>query len=132
MSSQWDAANPTAANGVTDKMIHDAEIRARTAKAKPLTVADVEAEMRCGVANPKSYAIYSAATADQLRNYLDKLNDGRKKDPKRFGISAEVGGFAGLTQGISSTVPNFTGPILNTFKAYYLIALQKRVCIMEA
>lgn len=129
MSSQWDAANPTAANGVTDQMIRDAETRARTAKAKPITVADVEAEMRRGVANPKSYALYSAATADQLRNYLDKLNEGRKKDPKRFGISAEVGGFGALTQGISSTVPNFTGPILNAFKAYYLVALQKRVRI---
>jgi hypothetical protein len=128
MSSQWDAANPTAANGVTDKMIADYEARARTAKARPLTVADVEASMRLGIASPKTYALYSAATADQLRNYLEKLNDGRKKDPKRFGITAEAGGLAALTQSISPAVPNFTGPILNAFKAYYLVALQKRVC----
>ena len=63
-SSQRDAAN-----GVIDQMIKDTETRARATKAKPLTIADIEAVMRLGVANSKIYAMYSAATADQFRNY---------------------------------------------------------------
>ena len=50
-------------------MIKDTETRARATKAKPLTIADIEAVMCLGVADSKMYAMYSAATADQLRNY---------------------------------------------------------------
>ena len=51
-SSQRDAAN-----GVIDQMIKDTETRARATKAKPLTIADIEAVMRLGVANSKIYML---------------------------------------------------------------------------
>ena len=51
-SSQRDAAN-----GVIDQMIKDTETRARATKAKPLTIADIEAVMRLGVANSKMYML---------------------------------------------------------------------------
>lgn len=135
MSTQYEASNPTAANGVTDEMIRNAEKRAREAKAKPVTVADIEAEMRRAIDNGgridnPSFGLYSAGSADQLRNYVAKINEGRKKSNTRFEASAEGGGLAALAAGVSATVPNFTGPILNAFKACYIMALNKRVSLI--
>jgi hypothetical protein len=132
MSTQWEAANPTAANGVTDEIIRAAEKRALEAKAKPVTVADIEAEMRRAIDNGgrmenPSFGLYAAGTADQLRNYVAKIDEGRKKSGSRFEASAEGGGLAALMGGVSATVPNFSGPFLNAFKAGYMMALNRRV-----
>lgn len=129
MSTLWDAANPTAANGVTDKMIEDAEKRARDAKAKPVTIADIEAEMKAvaaGKGSP-SYNLMSAATADQLRNLISLIEGNKKLSNTRYGATAEVGNFAAVAAQVTSTVPNPSAALMNAVGVCYLHKIEKNV-----
>lgn len=131
MSTQWDAANPTEENGVTQQMIDDAERRLWELgyHPQPVTIEEIEAEMQAVLEGRAeiSYNLASAGTGDQLRNYLDLLQDGRRRMPHRFGAAPEGGGFAALSVGISATVPNCAGPILAFAANYYVHKQQKLV-----
>ncbi|KAJ4324732.1 hypothetical protein N0V94_001130 [Neodidymelliopsis sp. IMI 364377] len=112
MSTQWDAANPTSSNGVTDQMLLNYERQARAAKLPPITIEDIEQEMLAVAAGRSqlSYNLQSAATADQLRNWVAIIQGDRrkaKKQPSKGMEGASEGmNFLSIATSVNAVVPN--------------------------
>jgi hypothetical protein len=112
MSTQWDAANPTSSNGVTNQMLLNYERQARAAKLPPVTIEDIEQEMLAVAAGRSqlSYNLQSAATADQLRNWVAIIQGGRKKAKKQpskgMEGTSEGMNFLSIATSVNAAVPN--------------------------